>query len=114
MTKLEQSMSAKAREELATFGERFIYLPDHGTNSYAGKDDIIDAIQPGILSRKVVRYRYADARGRGRDGFLGPLGMVLYAMACCGSMNHDAPGSLGHDQLVAHDDVIDLDTEALD
>lgn len=78
MTKLEQRMSDKERAELATFGERFVYLPDHGTKSYAGKDDIIDAIQTGILSRKVVRYRYADARGRARDGFLAPLGMVLY------------------------------------
>jgi predicted DNA-binding transcriptional regulator YafY len=78
MTKLEQRMSEKERAELATFGERFIYLPDHGTKSYAGKDEIIDAIQTGILSRKVVRYRYADARGRGRAGFLAPLGMVLY------------------------------------
>lgn len=31
-----------------------------------------------ILSRWVVRYRYADARGRARDGFLAPFGLVLY------------------------------------
>lgn len=55
-----------------------MYLPDHGTKSYAGKDDIIDAIQTGILSRKVVRYRYASSRGRARDGFVAPYGMVLY------------------------------------
>ena len=78
MQKLEQRMSDKERSELSAFGERFIYLPDHGTKSYAGKDDIIDAIQTGILSRKVVRYRYADARGRGRDGYVAPYGMVLY------------------------------------
>ena len=53
-------------------------MPDHGTKSYAGKDDIIDALQTGILSRKVVRYRYADARGRARDGYLAPFGMILY------------------------------------
>ncbi|MFN0252820.1 MAG: helix-turn-helix transcriptional regulator [Kofleriaceae bacterium] len=78
MAKLEQRMNDKERDEIATFGERFVYLPDHGTKSYAGKDDIIDAIQTGILSRKVVRYRYADARGRSRNGFLAPYGMVLY------------------------------------
>jgi predicted DNA-binding transcriptional regulator YafY len=78
MTKLEQRMSDKERAELAAFGDRFVYMPDHGTKSYAGKEDIIDAIQTGILSRKVVRYRYADSRGRGREGFLAPLGMVLY------------------------------------
>jgi predicted DNA-binding transcriptional regulator YafY len=78
MTKLEQRMSDKDRGELAAFGDRFVYLPDHGVKSYEGKEDIIDAIQTGILSRKVVRYRYADARGRTRNGFLAPLGMVLY------------------------------------
>ncbi len=78
MTKLEQRMSEKERTELTAFGDRFVYMPDHGTKSYAGKDDIIDAVQTGILSRKVVRYRYADSRGRARDGFLAPFGMVLY------------------------------------
>ena len=78
MSKLEQRMSDKERTELATFGERFIYLPDHGTKSYEGKEDIINAIQSGILSRWVVRYEYADARGRARDGYLAPFGMVLY------------------------------------
>jgi predicted DNA-binding transcriptional regulator YafY len=78
MTKLQQRMSDKERTELAAFGDRFVYMPDHGTKSYDGKDDIIDAIQTGILSRKVVRYRYADARGRARSGFLAPFGMVLY------------------------------------
>jgi len=48
-------------------------LPDHGTKSYAGKEDIIDAIQTGILSSKVVSYRYADAKGRARAGYLAPL-----------------------------------------
>jgi proteasome accessory factor B len=78
MSKLEQRMNEKERTELATFGERFVYLPDHGTKSYAGKEDIIDAIQTGILARKVVSYRYADARGHARHGYLAPLGLVLY------------------------------------
>ncbi len=78
MAKLEQRMNDKERIELDAFGKRFIYLPDHGTKSYAGKEDIIDAIQTGILSRKVIRYRYGDARGHSRQGFLAPFGMVLY------------------------------------
>jgi hypothetical protein len=78
MAKLEQRMNDKERAELGSFGARFIYMPDHGTKSYAGKEDIIDAIQRGIRSRKVVRYRYADARGRVRQGHLAPYGMVLH------------------------------------
>ncbi len=76
--KLEQRMSDKERAELASFGERFVYMPDHGTKSYAGKEDIIDAIETGILSSKVVRYRYADAKGRARGGHLAPLAIALY------------------------------------
>jgi predicted DNA-binding transcriptional regulator YafY len=78
LAKLEQRMSEKEREEHASFGERFVYMPDHGTKSYAGKDDVIDAIQTGIMSRKLVRYRYAGARGRSRAGYLAPYAMILY------------------------------------
>jgi predicted DNA-binding transcriptional regulator YafY len=78
MQKLEQRTSAKERAERDAFGERFMYMPDHGTKSYAGKEDIIDAIQTGIISRKIVGYRYADAQNRAQQGFMAPFGMVLY------------------------------------
>lgn len=78
MTKLEQRMSDKERAEVATFGERFVYMPDHGTKSYDGKEDVIDALQTGMLSRKLVRFRYASARGRGKQGYLAPFAMALY------------------------------------
>jgi predicted DNA-binding transcriptional regulator YafY len=78
LAKLEQRMSTREREEHAAFGERFVYMPDHGTKSYAGKDDVIDAVQTGLLARKVVRYRYAGARGKSRDGFLAPYAMLMY------------------------------------
>ena len=96
MTKLEQRMSDKEQAELAAFGERFVYMPDHGTKSYEGKDDIIDAIQTGILSRKVVRFRYADARGRALDGFLAPFGMMLYrhGLYTIGARLTDASGDV--------------------
>lgn len=96
MAKLEQRMSDKEREELAAFGERFMYMPDHGTKSYEGKDDIINAIQTGILSRKIVRYRYADARGRGREGFMAPFGMALYrhGLYVIGARLDDAKGDV--------------------
>lgn len=78
MDKLEQRMTDKEREEQRTLGDRFLYMPDHGTKSYAGKEDIIDALQTGLFSRKLVRYRYGDGRGKKRDGFLAPFGLVLY------------------------------------
>lgn len=78
MEKLEQRMTGKERDEQRAFGDRFLYLPDHGTKSYAGKEDIIDSVQTGLITRKVIRYSYADARGRKRDGYLAPFGFVLY------------------------------------
>jgi predicted DNA-binding transcriptional regulator YafY len=78
LTKLEQRMSPEEREEHATFGDRFAYIPDGGTKAYDGKDDIIDALQTGILSRKVVRYAYTDSRNRTQRGFLAPFCLLLY------------------------------------
>ena len=78
LTKLEQRMSTKERAELAAYGEQFVYMPDHGTKSYDGKDDIIDAIQSGIINGRLVRYRYSDGRGGSRAGYLAPYRMAMY------------------------------------
>jgi predicted DNA-binding transcriptional regulator YafY len=76
--KLEQRMSPDERAEHATFGDRLAYVPDGGTKAYAGKEDILDALLTGVLSRRVVRFSYKDARGRSRHGYLAPFTMVLY------------------------------------
>ncbi|MEO8548866.1 MAG: WYL domain-containing protein, partial [Kofleriaceae bacterium] len=78
LKKLEQRMSEKERAEHAAFGEQLVYMPDHGTKSYDGKEDMIDAIQSGIINRKVVRYRYAAGRGRTESGFLAPFRLAMY------------------------------------
>jgi predicted DNA-binding transcriptional regulator YafY len=78
LSKLEQRMSEKERAELTAFGEQFVYMPDHGTKSYEGKDEIIDAIQTGILNRKIVRYRYQGGRGEPRNGYLAPFRLAMY------------------------------------
>ncbi|MEO8548767.1 MAG: WYL domain-containing protein [Kofleriaceae bacterium] len=78
LNKLEQRMSEKERAELAAFGEQLVYMPDHGTKSYNGKDDIIDAIQSGIINGRLVRYRYADGRGGARAGYLAPFRLAMY------------------------------------
>ena len=77
-TKLEQRMSPEERAEHATFGERFAYIPDGGTKAYAGKEDILDALLTGVLSRRVVRYGYRGATGRVRHGLLAPYTMAIY------------------------------------
>ena len=52
LTKLEQRMSEKERAEHAAYGEQLVYMPDHGTKSYEGKEDIIDAIQSANRERQ--------------------------------------------------------------
>ena len=76
--KLAQRMTPEEREEHATFGERFAYVPDGGTKAYDGKEDVLDALLTGVLSRRIVRFAYRDARGRVRKGRIAPYTMVLY------------------------------------
>jgi len=76
--KLEQRMSPEERAEHATFGDRFAYVPDGGTKAYEGKEDILDALLTGVLSRRVVKFAYRATSGRARSGHLAPYTMVLY------------------------------------
>ncbi|HEX2692272.1 MAG TPA: WYL domain-containing protein [Kofleriaceae bacterium] len=76
--KLEQRMSPEERAEHAQLGDRFAYVPDGGTKAYEGKEDILDALLTGVLSRRVVRFSYRDARGRAGAGYLAPFTMILY------------------------------------
>jgi proteasome accessory factor B len=78
LTKLQQRMTPDERAEHETLGSRFAYVPDGGTKAYVGKEDVIDALQTGILSRRLVRYAYSDARGRVQRGVLAPYSMLLY------------------------------------
>jgi len=78
LTKLEQRMNDKERAELTAYGEQLVYMPDHGTKSYVGNDDVIDAIQTAIINGRLVRYRYADARGQARAGYLAPFRLAMY------------------------------------
>ena len=78
LAKLEQRLTAEERAEQESFPDRFAYVPDGGTKAYDDKDDVIDALQTGILSRKLVRYAYTDSRGRTKRGHLAPFAMLLY------------------------------------
>jgi predicted DNA-binding transcriptional regulator YafY len=78
LDKLEQRLNPAQREEYAAFDDRFIYVPDGGTKPYEGKEDILDALLTGVLSRKVVRFVYREARGRTQRGHFAPYTMLLY------------------------------------
>ena len=76
--KLEQRMSPEERAEHAQLGDRFAYVPDGGTKAYEGKEDILDALLTGVLSRRVIAFAYRDARGRAQRGYVAPYTMLLY------------------------------------
>jgi predicted DNA-binding transcriptional regulator YafY len=78
LRKLEQRMTDNERAEHATFGQRFAYLPDHGTKKYSDKDDVLDALLSGVLARRLVRYAYQGARGRAQRGVLAPFAMLMH------------------------------------
>lgn len=92
LAKLEQRLNTTERTETAALRERFAYVPDGGTKAYDDKEDIIDALQTGILSRKVVRYAYKDAGGRAKRGFFAPFALLLYrhGLYAVGSRGSDA------------------------
>lgn len=78
LAKLLQRTTAKERAELAADRDRFAYIPDGGTNAYRGKQDVIDALQTGVLMRRVVKYAYRGGRGRASRGYLAPFSLVVF------------------------------------
>jgi proteasome accessory factor B len=78
LEKLTERLPAKERDEYQLFGDRFVYVPDGGVKSYVDKDDIIDALQTGVMDRKVVRYAYRQARGRAQSGYIAPYALAMY------------------------------------
>jgi proteasome accessory factor B len=78
LEKLEQRLDPDAIDEQTRLRERIAYVPDGGTKAYDDKEDVIDALQTGILSQKVVRYAYKGARGRSTHGYLAPYALLLY------------------------------------
>jgi predicted DNA-binding transcriptional regulator YafY len=78
LEKLEQRRDHDAKDDSSPMRERIAYVPDGGTKAYADKLDVIDALQTGILSQKVVSYAYRGASGRSTRGYLAPYTMLMY------------------------------------
>lgn len=76
--KIAEGFSAAERAELGHFGERFAYVPDGGTKPYTGKEEVLDALQTGVLNRRLIRYAYRAATGKPSRGVLAPFAIVLY------------------------------------
>lgn len=90
--KLAMTLPEDQRGELARFGDRFVYLPDGGTKSYADKGDILNALFTGVLRRRWVRFRYRAKSGEITEGRLAPYAIVLYkqGLYAIGRVEHEA------------------------
>lgn len=78
LAKLQQRATAKERAEFAADRDRFAYVPDGGTKVYRDKADVLDALQTGVLQRRVVKYAYRGGSGRPSRGYLAPFSMVVF------------------------------------
>ena len=76
--KIVTSLPQGQQNDLDHFGDRFVFLPDHGTKIYQDKDDILDALLTGVIRRWKVKCRYRPNKGRAKEGLLAPYALVLY------------------------------------
>lgn len=78
LEKLEQRTSTGPQGAQSPMRACIAYVPDGGTKLYDDKQDVIDALQDGILKQRVVAYVYRDGRGRTQRGRLAAYAMLLY------------------------------------
>jgi predicted DNA-binding transcriptional regulator YafY len=78
LDKLQQRATRVERAQLTSDRDRFAYVPDGGTKVYRGKEDVLDALQSGVLLRNVVAFSYRGANQRLQRGFLAPFSMLLF------------------------------------
>ena len=76
--KIVSSLPDGQQSDLDNFGDRFVFLPDHGTKIYRDKDDIMDALLTGVIRRWKLQCRYRPNKGRAKDGILAPYALVMY------------------------------------
>jgi predicted DNA-binding transcriptional regulator YafY len=76
--KITHGFKKDAHERIEGNRARFIYLPEGGPKTYAGKMDVLDGLWDGVLRSRRVRYRYERAGKPKRQGVLEPFAMALY------------------------------------
>ena len=76
--RLAETLPARHRLELRTLAQQVVYRPAGGTKSYADKEDIIDALQTGLMDRRLVRYAYRPRSGPASRGTLAPYAFVFH------------------------------------
>ncbi len=78
LDKLAPAATTEERAEIAADRDCFAYVPEGGIKRYRGTEDILDALQTGILKRRILEYGYKTARGGAKRGYLAPFAMVVF------------------------------------
>jgi predicted DNA-binding transcriptional regulator YafY len=76
--KLIASLSARAKRDLRTLAAQVVYRPAGGVKSYMGSEDIIDALQTGVMKRRLVQYSYQARFGAATSGRMAPYAFVIH------------------------------------
>ncbi|MBA3498825.1 MAG: WYL domain-containing protein [Deltaproteobacteria bacterium] len=100
LEKLAPGTTTQQREEIASDRDCFAYVPEGGIKRYRGKEDVLDAIQTGILKRRVLSYAYKTARGGTKKGYLAPFSMVMFkhGLYVIGRTLHDPSSRMSTDE----------------
>jgi len=102
--KLSGKLTKAEQEELDRLSGCVIYIPDGGVKAYRGKEDVLDELQTGVMNRRIVRYKYRQARGRKQQGLIAPYAFAihkngLYVVAKRLRSTDEAQASLPIDEL---------------
>lgn len=76
--KVTGSFDQETHQRMADNRARFVYLPEGGHKTYAGKTEVLDGLWDGVLRSVCVQYRYEREGKPPREGKIEPFAMALY------------------------------------
>jgi len=76
--KLLETLPGRERRDLRQLDEQIVYLPSGGTKHYSDKEDVLDALQTGVMMGRRVNTFYRPRRGAASEGVLEPYALIIY------------------------------------
>ena len=77
--KLIDTLPARDRKDLRTLAQQILYIPTGGTKHYSDDTkEVIDALQTGIMQRRLINYAYKPRFGAASTGTLAPHAFVFF------------------------------------
>lgn len=76
--KLHDACPASERSDIENMRDRVLFVSDGGRKDYGGKEDVLDALQTGVMTRRLVRFAYSRPRGGTHAGVLAPYALAVY------------------------------------